>query len=379
MLNFFHYCLDFHIILNSNFNKLLEIRLENITDYYNARQRDKDNFNLDPKHLFLDKTLLNHTFKQHKIIKLYDYNLKDSSNFINRKISNLSSIKKDIDFNFIKKFFTINKKKIIFICCKNIGSLTKIKNILTERLELKIFSIENIGKLSNHPEIYISVLPINESIEYNNFIFLNEKSIFGYNLLTKRKSEKNKEIFFDELNKFSKGSILVHSEYGFCKFININKLNINNSLHDCIELEFADNQKLFLPIENLNFVTKYDLGNDFNINLDRLGNAHWQKRKAAAKNKIKEIAKDLIKVAVERLKTKSYKINIDHSEYEKFVSTFPFIETDDQINAINDVISDFTKKIPLINYILFTFAFLFDFISIICCLEFISKPGPNNG
>ena len=81
---------------------------------------------------------------------------------------------------------------------------------------------------------------------------------------------------------------MVHSEYGLCKFLDIIKINIDDSLHDCVQLEFADNQKLFLPVENLNYVTKYSNGNEHNILLDKFGASHWQKRKAEAKKELKK-------------------------------------------------------------------------------------------
>ena len=85
------------------------------------------------------------------------------------------------------------------------------------------------------------------------FILINEKSLFGYNISTRDKKKNNKELFFEEINKLTKGSVfLVHSEYGLCRFLDIIKINIDDSFHDCVQLEFADNQKLFLPVENLN-------------------------------------------------------------------------------------------------------------------------------
>ena len=98
-----------------------------------------------------------------------------------------------------------------------------------------------------------------------NTIYINEKSIFGYFFNTRKKKSRNKEFLFEELNKLSQGSILVHEDYGLCKFNNIKKVNLNESIHDCLELEFADNQKLFLPVENLNCISKYRFENSIGI------------------------------------------------------------------------------------------------------------------
>ena len=92
----------------------------------------------------------------------------------------------------------------------------------------------------------------------------------------------NRDVFFEEINKLTKGSILVHTDYGLCRFLDMNKISINDSSHECIELEFADNQKLFLPVENLGYVTKYSNDENKNIILDKLGASHWQKRRLAS-------------------------------------------------------------------------------------------------
>ena len=253
---------------------------------------------------------------------------------------------KEIDFNFIKKFIEINKNKTIIIFARSEGSLKRIINIFLKNLQINLIEIENFNKAQKKENIYISKLKLDESIKYENYIFLNEKTLFGYNIPTSRHKSINKEFFLEEINKFTKNSILVHSEYGFCKFIDVIKVNINESFHDCLKLEFANKQNLLLPIENLNFISKYGDDEIKNFKLDHLGAAHWQKRKANAKNKIKDIAKKLMVIAAKRHNSKSYKIKYDPILYEKFCSTFPFVETDDQIKVLDEVKSDFSKSVP---------------------------------
>ena len=335
------------IILNNDFYNLLDQRLENINDFYNARKDLNENFYLEPNKLYFSKKNIFSFLNNFNIIKFDEYNNENNINTNIKYIPNLSSIKKEIDFKFIKKFFEVNtiSKKII-ICCRSKGSLERTSKIIIENLSIRLDSINNFYDLMNKNKILLTVLDIKESIELENLIFINEKSIFGYNLSTKENKNKNKEVFFEEINKLTKGSILVHLDYGLCRFTDINKININESFHDCVELEFADNQKLFLPVENLNNITKYGNDDDQNISLDKLGASHWQKRKAEAKKRIKEAAKKLISTAASRLQSKSYNIKFDPSDYDKFSSTFPFIETDDQLSAINDVIVDFKKNTP---------------------------------
>jgi len=341
------YCENSQLIIHNDIIKMFDERIENLNDYYEARINSNDPFFLSPDYLFIDKNYFNKIFGKFKVTKLSLFQNEDDIPANIRKISNISSIRKQIDFNFIKKFFEINSiNKNIIICCNSKGSLEKVFKILNENIYLSPVEILNLKDLSNQ-KIYISVLQIEESFEFNNIIYINEKTIFGYSLAVKSiKKDQKKKFLFEELNKLSQGVLLVHSEYGVCRFNNIKKIDLNDSVHDCLELEFANNQKLLLPVENLNYITKYGNEDENNFDLDKLGAASWQKRKAEAKKKIKDAAKKLIKIAAKRLQSKSLPINIDNQEYDKFCSTFPYIETDDQLSAINDVINDFESGTP---------------------------------
>ena len=342
--NIFEFCHNYKIILTNNFNDLLLNRIENINDFYNARIDNGEIFHLKPNFLYLNISQIDNLLNKFDLKELNEFKIKNNFNFDIKKINNLSTIRKEIDFNFIKKFFDLHNMKKFIICARSNGSLERIIEIFNKNLDINLKKISNYNANLDFKYL-ITVLDLEESLKYNDIIFLNEKTIFGYNLSTKKNSNINKEIFFEEINKLTKNSILVHSDYGFCRFIDIIKIEINDSFHDCIKLEFADNQKLLLPIENLNSITKYSDDNK-KINLDFLGASHWQKRKAEAKNKIKDVAQKLIAIAAKRHNSNSFKIDFNPNEYEKFSSTFPFVETDDQLKVIEDIKLDFAKTIP---------------------------------
>ena len=342
----FDYIRNYSIFLNDEFDSLLENRLENIKDFYLARKDGKDSFFLPPEYLFLNKKKLFEKINKSNFFYFNSFNKDNVININVSTLSNLSSIKKEIDFKFINQFFISNSKNnTIYICCRSTGSLDRVSKVLKDHLSSNIINITN-HNYKNDNSIFITVLDIEESFKLDNKIFINEKSLFGYFLNSLASKSKKQSIFFDELNKLTTGVILVHSEYGLCKFNNIRKIEFNDTYHECLELEFEDSQKLFLPVENLNFVSKYSDDLDDNIKLDKLGSSHWQNRKAEAKKKIKDAAKKLISIASNRLQSTSYDININNLEYDKFTSTFPYVETDDQLNAIQDVINDFSKQIP---------------------------------
>jgi len=283
----FDYCENSQLIIHNDIIELFDERIENLNDYYEARSNSNESFFLKPQYLFIDKDYFDQILDKFKVTKLSFFKNEGDIAANLKKINNISSIREKIDFNFIKKFFDINSaNKKIIVCCNTKGSLEKVYRILNENIFISPFEIKNLSNLSNQ-KTYITVLEIEESFEINNIIYINEKTIFGYSLAVKSiKKDQKKKFLFEELNKLSQGSLLVHSEYGVCRFNNIKKIDLNDSIHDCLELEFADNQKLFLPVEHLNYITKYGNEDENTINLDRLGASSWQKRKAEAKKKI---------------------------------------------------------------------------------------------
>ena len=246
METFFNFVNDCQVIVNSQFNDLLENRIENINDFFKARKQLNDNFYLKPDQLYLSSNETNHYLSKSDLIKFSEFTDEKSKKTNIKKIPNLSSIRKEIDFDFIDKFFNIHSKlKTIIICCRSLGSLDRVHKIIYENLNISLNHIKNFQEIKENINFYITTLEIDDAFELGKLIFLNEKSLFGYNFATKEKSIKNKNIFFEEINKLTKESVLVHSDYGLCRFLDIKKIDINSSFHDCVELEFADNQKLF--------------------------------------------------------------------------------------------------------------------------------------
>ncbi len=125
---------------------------------------------------------------------------------------------------------------------------------------------------------------------------------------------------------------MVHVEHGIGRFIGLQTLDVAGAPHDCLELHYAADDKLFLPVENIELLSRY--GSDHaNVELDRLGGSGWQARKAKLKNRIREIAGELIKIAAERESARGAEIAGARSAYDEFCARFPYEETEDQLAA----------------------------------------------
>jgi len=114
---------------------------------------------------------------------------------------------------------------------------------------------------------------------------------------------------------------------------------VGKSQHDCVALEYRGGDKLFIPVENIDVLTRYGSSEDA-VQLDRLGGEAWQKRRAKLKERITAIAGELMQVAAERALKKAPVFQAEEASFNQFVDRFPWEETDDQDTAIADVLRD---------------------------------------
>ncbi len=171
----FDYCENYHLLLQNDVLDLVHERIENLNDFYDARIQSNDKFYLKPKFLFIDSQSFKNNIKSFEATILSLFKNENTTPLNIKKINNISSIRKEIDFNFIKKFFEINfKNKKIVICCNSNGSLEKVSKILFDNIHIRTKKISNFYAITNN-SIFITSLKIEESLEFNDVLFINEK------------------------------------------------------------------------------------------------------------------------------------------------------------------------------------------------------------
>ena len=175
---------------------------------------------------------------------------------------------------------------------------------------------------------------------------ISEQDILGDRLVRPRKASRKLDNFISEVTSLAAGDLVVHVEHGIGRFIGLQTLEVGGAPHDCLELHYADETKLFLPVENIELLSRY--GSDHaNVELDRLGGSGWQARKAKLKNRIREIAGELIKIAAERHLHEAPKMPVQPQLYDEFCARFPYEETEDQLGAINATLEDLESGRPM--------------------------------
>ncbi len=197
--------------------------------------------------------------------------------------------------------------------------------------------------VKNQPALL--VLPLDHGFTTPEVSVLTEQDMLGDRLVRRRKKRKDASAFLEELATLSPGDLVVHADHGIGRYEGLTQIKVGNSPHDCVALEYARGNKLYVPVENIELLSRYGSENE-GVTLDSLGGEAWQRRKSRMKERIREIAGELIKVAALRA-TRPGVVAEPDSSYPAFVDRFPYEETDDQERAIADVIEDLGAGKPM--------------------------------
>ena len=171
------------------------------------------------------------------------------------------------------------------------------------------------------------------------YLFITENDILGSKFFAHEPTSNRKKLknILTELDNIVSGEIIVHKEHGIGQFDKIETIYVDDIAHDCLKIIYANNDVLYLPVENIDQFKKY--GGDEAV-LDKLGSLNWQKRKAKLKGRIKDIAAELIKISASRQLAQANPTAFDQKAYDDFCKKFPYNETDDQISSIEDIKHD---------------------------------------
>ncbi len=194
--------------------------------------------------------------------------------------------------------------------------------------------------------ISLAVLGVEHGFETESLAVIGEQDILGDRLVRRRKKHKRAENLLGEIAALSAGDLVVHVDHGIGRFIGLESITAAGAPHDCLEIHYAGGDKLYLPVENIELLTRYG-SEDTEVALDRLGGAGWQGRKARMKNRIREMAKGLIAIAAQRMLKQAPKLVAPEGLYDEFCARFPYDETEDQAGAIDAVLDDLASGRPM--------------------------------
>jgi transcription-repair coupling factor (superfamily II helicase) len=238
--------------------------------------------------------------------------------------------------------------KRVVIALWSEGARERMSHVLADH---RLLNLRNVSTWPEalarpKPEIALAVLGLEAGFETANAAIIGEQDILGDRLVRPRRAAKRAENFLTELTSLSAGDLVVHVDHGIGRFIGLKTIEAAGAPHDCLEIHYAGNDKLFLPVENIELLSRYG-SEETAVELDRLGGVGWQTRKARMKSRIREIAGELIKIAAERALREAPRLAAGQGVYDEFCSGFPYDETDDQRGAIDATLDDLASGRPM--------------------------------
>ncbi|ODT24702.1 MAG: transcription-repair coupling factor [Kaistia sp. SCN 65-12] len=244
-------------------------------------------------------------------------------------------------FEAVVKLFRAERKKArkTIIACWSEGSRDRMAQVLADHgLEHPRLAENWRDAETTSPETTaLVVLGLETGFQTDDMLVLSEQDILGERLLRPQKRRKASDAL-TEAAGLAAGDLVVHVDHGIGRFLGLKTIEVQGAPHDCVEIEYAGNTKLYLPVENIELLSRY--GADAIIELDKLGGVAWQAKKSKLKKRIRDMAEQLIKIAALRQLSTVPPMDVQPGLYEEFAARFPYDETEDQLVAINAVFED---------------------------------------
>ena len=239
------------------------------------------------------------------------------------------------------------EKRRVILAAWTRGSRERLGNLAREH-DYKTVALDSWaerGKLESG-QIGLVTLGIERGFVAERFAIVSEQDLLGERISRPARRRKRADQFIAEATEIAEGDLVVHQDHGIGRYDGLVTLQVTGAPHDCLRLLYDGNDKLFLPVENIEVLSRF--GSEGNgVGLDKLGGAGWQTRKAKMKQRIRDMAGELIRTAAARRLREAESLSPAEGTWDEFCARFPFAETEDQTRAIADVLEDMASGRPM--------------------------------
>ncbi|MFO1242449.1 MAG: transcription-repair coupling factor [Rickettsiales bacterium] len=340
------------LVLAAQSSKTIAEREETILDYYQSRQINSEHkdarkhgnlyFPVPPREMyFLDGERVA-LLEKGKAVECSPFagsgNATDLGFRGGKNIYALAKAKNSSPAEMIASELAVSEKAIVLAAETN-GSAERIGQMIASQ---KISAFDEVS--GKGP--FLAVLPLEQGFSTPLALFVSEEELLGARLQQTRKKKKPTEAFMAEAAAFDLGELLVHRDHGIGKFDGLVTVEVSGAKHDCLKLVYKDDDRLFLPVENMDLVSRYGSEGE-NAELDKLGASQWQARKAKMKERIRMAAEELMHIAAARALKPGTPLAAQAGLYDEFTERFGYMETEDQARAIEDVKEDLHSGRPM--------------------------------
>jgi transcription-repair coupling factor (superfamily II helicase) len=363
METLFDYLGDPLVILDYQFSEAVKARLDVIGDYYEARREARKlKTGLGPVYkplpgsaLYLSAEEIETQLSKATVRRLSPFHEPPSNRVIamparlGRDFAPERQARKGNIYEVLKSHAKDLEKagKRVVMASYSGGARERLKTVLGDHgMATELATDWASAKALAAGRLGLVVLPLERGFETENLAFVSESDILGDRLLQKSRSARRAGNFLREAAALSKDDLVVHVNHGVGRFDGLETIEVSGSAHDCLRLLYKDGDKLYLPVENIEMLSRFGGAGETTM-LDRLGGTHWQARHARLKKRLKEMAGHLIKTAARRQLRSAPILKPPEGIYDEFAARFPYAETEDQRRAIGDVLADLASDRPM--------------------------------
>ena len=341
-------------------------RLDSIADFYAARQslaaQPRSTAPLyrpvRPEQMFLDDAEWKERLRAGAVVRLspfgapeergadnFDAGARPAKNFATERANPNANL-----FDAVREYLDAERKagRHAAIAAYSEGSADRLATVLREHGLADLRRIAGGAALARlpHSAVGLAILPLEQGFTTDSLTLLGEQDILGDRLARAPRRRRNLEDFITEAGALSSGDLVVHGEHGIGRYEGLETIDVAGAPHDCLKVLYAGDDRLFVPVENIEVLSRYG-SEEAGAQLDRLGGVAWQSRKARVKQRIREIAGELIRVAAERQLRPGETLVPPEGLYAEFEARFPYPETEDQLRAIEETLSDLASGKPM--------------------------------
>ncbi|MGI9504081.1 MAG: transcription-repair coupling factor, partial [Geminicoccaceae bacterium] len=345
----------------------IEARLETIGEHYESRLEPPEAARamgaapyrpLSPEALYLSEQALPSLLDQRQVVELSTFDApptaSDGTDVVElggRVAYDFAAERSKQDQNLfdavVAHIREADQKEIqVLVAGSSEGSLERLRLVLADHGLDNVARVQRWDELERLERPALGVLPLDHGFTTADYVVLSEADIFGDRLSRPVKKKRRSDQFIPEVASLAEGDVVVHSEHGIGRFDGLVTLELGGAPHDCLKLTYHGNDRLFVPVENLDVLSRYG-SSDGVVQLDKLGGLGWQQRKAKVKKRIQEIAGELIEIAAKRATQRGEAIEAPVGLYDEFAARFVYQETEDQERAIEQVIDDLASGRPM--------------------------------
>ena len=241
-----------------------------------------------------------------------------------------------------------NGQRRVVVAAWTTGARERLASLLNDHGLKDTRKVESFTEVLSLPPGHtaLAVLGLEHGFETPDFVVIAEQDILGDRLIRQRKRVRKAADVLTEATSLSVGDLVVHADHGVARFAGLQTITAAGAPHDCLELRYAGGDKLYLPVENIELLSRFGT-DESDAQLDKLGGVGWQSRKARLKKRLREIANELIKIAALRQLREAPAISPPTGAFDEFVARFPYEETEDQASSIDAVIEDLASGKPM--------------------------------